>query len=169
MNISKSHISNKTVAYNGAIVAIAAVFAYSLIVMIYVLIRSSAIIFSIMEKGERATILLANGFSVAYSVAVFSLVMAAFSSVIGLVTAVILRKSLLYFNPRFDFRKAILISGITASGMLTVIYLSLYSLLGNWMTFNYIETLSFWFLFPAAIFFAVCIIGGGKLNEALKN
>ena len=165
MNISKSHISNKTVAYNGAIVAIAAVFAYSLIVMIYVLIRSSATISSIMEKGERMTILLASGFSVAYSVAVFSLLMAAFSSVVGLVTAVVLKKSLLYFNPRFDFRKAILISGITASALLTVMYLSLYSLLKEWMTFNYIETLSFWFLFPAAIFFAACVIGGGKLNN----
>ncbi len=169
MNISKPIISNKTVAYNGALAAIAAVFAYSLIVMIYVLIRSSATIYSIMEKGERTTILLASGFSAAYSVAVFSLLMAAFSSIIGLVTAVILKKSLLYFNPRFNFRKAILISGITASALLTVIYLLLYSLLEDWMTFNYIETLSFWFLFPAAVFFVVCIIGGGKLNKILNT
>ncbi len=165
MNISRPSISNITVAYNGAIAAIAAVFAYSLIVMTYVLIRSSATIYSIMEEGERTTILLASGFSAAYSVAVFSLLTAGFSSVVGLLAAVILKKSLLYFNPQFDFRKAILISGITASGMLTVIYLLLYTLLGDWMTFNYIETLSFWFLFPAAIFFAACVIGGGKLNN----
>jgi hypothetical protein len=169
MNISKPNISNKTVAYNGAIIAIAAVFAYSLIVMMYVLIRSSATIYSIMETGERTTILLVSGFSAAYSVAVFSLVMAAFSSIIGLMTAVILKKCLLCFNTRFDFRKAILISGITASAILTVIYLLLYSLLGNWMTFNYIETLSFWFLFPAAVFFTACLIGGGKLNKILNT
>lgn len=169
MDNSKPGISDKTVAYNGALIAIAAVFAYSLIVMMYVLIRSSATIYSIMEDGERTTILLASGFSAAYSVAVFSLLMAAFSSIIGLVAAVILKKSLLYFNPRFNFRKAILISGITASGLLIVIYLLLYSLLGDWMTISYIETLLFWFLFPAAVFFVACIIGGGKLNRILNT
>ena len=169
MNISRPNFFYKSVAYNGAVAAIAAVFAYSLIVMMYVLIRSSATIYSIMETGERTTILLASGFSVAYSVAIFSLLMAAFSSVVGLVTAVILKKSLLYFNPRFNFRKAILISGLTASALLTVIYLLLYTLLEDWMTFNYIETLLFWFLFPAAVFFVACIIGGGKLNKILNT
>ena len=99
MEKSKLNISNKTVAYNGAVVAVATVFAYSIIVMIYAIIRSSVTICSIMPKVERNTILLANGFSVAYSVAIFSLLMAVFSSAAGAVTGVILKKLLLYFNP----------------------------------------------------------------------
>lgn len=169
MKKSKSNISNRAVAYKGAIVAIAATFAYSMIVMIYTIIRSSATICSIMPTGERNTILLANGFSVAYSVAVFSLLMAILSSLAGLVAAVILKKSLLYFNPRFNFRKAVLISCITSFALLILTYLLFYTLLKDWMTFNYAETFSFWFLFPAIIFFAACIIGGSKLNKILDT
>ena len=165
----KPNIPNKAVAYNGAIVAVAAVFAYSTIVMIYVIIRSSATICSIMPIGERNTILLANGFSIAYSVAIFSLLMALFSTMAGAVAAVILKKSLLYFNPHSNFRKAILISCITALSMVMIVYILFYALLKDRMTFNYWETFSFWFLFPAIIFFAVCIIGSSKLNKILDT
>lgn len=96
MKKSESNISNKAVAYSGAMAAIAATFAWSIIVMVYVIIRSSATIYSIMPTGERSTILLTNGFSIAYSVAVFSLIMAVVSSLAGALAAVILRKSLLY-------------------------------------------------------------------------
>ena len=167
MEKSKLNISNKTVAYNGAVVAVATVFAYSIIVMMYAIIRSSVTICSIMPKVERNTILLANGFSVAYSVAIFSLLMAVFSSAAGAVTGVILKKLLLYFNPLFNFRKAVLISCITSFALLILIYLLFYALLKDWMTFNYAETFSFWFLFPAIIFFAACIIAGSKLNKIL--
>ncbi len=165
---SKSNISNKAVAYNGAIVAIAATFAYSMIVMIYTIIRSSATIYSIIPKGERTTILLANGFSVGYSVAFFSLLVAFFSSIAGFIMAIIMKRSLHHFNPLFNFRKAILISCITALTMLIFLYLLFYALLKDLMTFNFAETFLFWFLFPAAIFFAACIIGGIKLNKGLK-
>ena len=165
----KSNISNKAVAYNGAIVAVAAVFAYSIIVMIYVIIRSSATIYSIMAIGERNTILLANGFSIVYSVAIFSLLMAVLSTMGGAIAAVILKKSLLYFNHQFNFKKAILISCITALAMLITIYILFYGLLKERMTSNYVETFSFWFLFPAFIFFGVCAIGGSKLNKALDT
>ena len=166
---SKLNISNKTVAYNGAIVAVAAVFAYSIVVMIYAIIRSSTTIYSIMPKGERNNILITNGFSIAYSIAIFSLLMAVLSSVSGAVAAVILKKSLVYFNPQFNFRKAIIISSIAALAMLFIIYFLLYALLKERMTFNYAETFLFWFLFPAIIFFAACIIGGSKLNKSLEQ
>ncbi len=163
------NISNKTVAYNGAIVAIAAVFAYAIIVMLYVIIRSSATIYSIMPKGERGTILLTNGFSIAYSVLIFSLLMAAISSLAGAVGGVILRGSLIYFNPRFIFRKAVIISCFTALSLLILLYILFYALLKDWMTFDYVETFSFWFLIPAIIFFSACIIGGSKLNKTLET
>lgn len=166
---NKTNISNKTVAYNGATVAVFVVFAYSMIVMIYSIIRSSATIYSIMPNGERNTIIVVNGFSIAYSIVIFSIFMAVLSSVTGAVSAVFLKKSLLYFNPQFNFRKAILISCTTALALLILIYLLLYALLKDWMTFNYPETFLFWFLFPAAIFFAVCIIGGSKLNKILNT
>ena len=105
--MKKGHlnISNKTVAYKGAIVAVATVFAYSNLVMIYAIIRTSITIFSIMSKVERNTILLTNSFSIAYSVAIFSLLMAAPSLVAGSVAAVMLKKSIQYFNPRFNLKK----------------------------------------------------------------
>lgn len=155
-------------ALNGAAVAIASVFAYSLLVMIYSIIRSSATIYSIMPMGERSSIIWANGISVAYSVAVFSVILALISSLLGAIAAVILKKLLLYFNPQFIFRKALIISCITAFALLMLLYLLLYALLKDWMTFNYIETFLFWFLFPAAIFFSVCVIGGSKLNKILN-
>ena len=155
MKKSKSNISNKAVAYRGAIVAIAAVFAYSMIVMIYTIIRSSATIYSIMPKGERNTILLVNGFSIAYSVAIFSLLMAALSSVAGSVGALIMKKSLLHLNPRFNFKKAILISCITALTIVILMYILFYTLLKDFMTFNYAETFLFWFLFPAWVNFSI--------------
>ena len=168
MNNNQPSTSNKNVAYNGAIVAIAAVFAYSIIIMMYVLIRSSSTIYSIMPNGERSSILWSSGFSVAYSIAVFSLLMAAASSVIGVMAAVILKKLLLCFNSQFQFKKSILISFITALTLIIIIYLFLFALLKDWMTINYIEPFAFWFLFPAAIFLIVCIIGGSQLNKILK-
>jgi hypothetical protein len=161
----KENIFNKSVAYNGAMIAIAAAFTYSLVVMSYVIIRSSLTIYSIMPSGERSNILLINGFSIAYSVVIFSIVMALLSSVSGAVTAVILKKLLVYFNPELNYRKAIIISSFVALSMLIILYILLYALLKDWMTYNYVETFMFWFIIPAAFFFTVCIIGGSKLNK----
>ena len=169
MVIKKINITNKWVAYNGAITGVAAVFAYALLVMMYAIIRSSITIYNIMPNGERSNILLANGFSIAYSVAVFSLIMALLSSLSGAIAGVFLKKILQYFNPNFTNRKAIIISCITAFSLLIIMYLLLYTLLKNWMTFNYIETFSFWFLIPAVIYIGVCIVVGRKLNRALKK
>jgi len=166
---SKINISNKFIALNGATVAVATVFAYSILVMIYTIIRSSATIYSIMPMGERNSILWANSISVAYSVAVFSIILALISSISGAIAAVILKNLLLYFNPKLVFKKTVLISFITAFALLFFLYLLLYALLKDWMTFNYFETFSFWFLFPATIFFSACIIGGSKLNKVLES
>ena len=166
---SKINTSNKSIALNGATLAVAAVFAYSIIVMIYSFIRSSATIYNIMPTGERNTILWANGISIAYSVAVFSVILALISSVAGAIAAVILKKLLFYFNPLFNFRKTVFISCITALALLILLYLLLYALLKDWMTFNYFETFLFWFLFPAAIFFFVCVVGSSKLNKVLNT
>jgi hypothetical protein len=169
MQKSKINISNKVIALNGATVAVASVFAYSIIIMIYVLIRSSATIYSIMSMGERNSILWANSISVAYSVAVFSIILALISSIPGAIAAVILKNLLLYFNPQLIFRKTVFISCITAFALVILLYLLLYALLKDWMTFNYFETFSFWFLFPAVIFFSACVIGGIKLNKVLNT
>jgi hypothetical protein len=166
---SKTNITNRSIACNGATIAMGAVFAYSIVVMIYTIIRSSSTIYSIMPTGERNEILLANGISVAYSVAVFSILFALISSITGAIAAVILEKMLLYFNPQFIFRKAILVSCITASALLITVYMLLHAVLNEWMTFNYPETFLFWFLFPAAVFLIVCIIGGSKMNEILNR
>ena len=162
------NISNRSVAYNGAITGVAAVFAYSLAVMMYAIIRSSVTIYNSMPSGERSNILLANGFSIAYSVAVFSLLMALLSSAVGAIAALILKKLLPGFNPRFKFTKAVFLSSFTALVLLGMMYLLLYTLLKDWMTFNYVETFAFWFLFPAVIFFVACVIAGSKLNKALN-
>jgi len=161
----KIFLPDKTVAYNGALVAISAVFFYSMIAMGYVIIRSSANIYSIMPRGERNGILLVNGFSVAYSVAVFSLLLAIISSVGGAVASVILKRFLLYFNPEFNFRKAIFISCMTSLSLLSIVYVLLYSIMKDRMTIKYVETFLFWFILPAMLCFVVCIIGGSKLNS----
>jgi hypothetical protein len=157
-------ISNKVAAYNGALVTVAGVFAYSLLVMLYTIIRSSATIISIMPAGERSTILWANGFSVAYAVIVFSLLMSAASSVAGAVAGIILKKVLLRFNPQRHFSAAILVSSITAIVLLAALYLLLYLLLKERITCQYPETVLFWYGFPTIVFFISIIISGVKLN-----
>lgn len=158
-------ISNKRAAYNGALVAVAGVLAYSLIVMLYTIIRSSSIIISIMPAGERSAILWANGFSIAYSVAVFSLLMAIVSTAAGAVAGLILKKVSLRFNPQRHFSMAVLLSSIIALVLLGSFYLLLYLLLKERITFQYAETFLFWYAFPAAIFFLAFIISGVKLNN----
>lgn len=162
-------ISNKTVACVGAKFSITVVFGYSLLIMLYVIIRSSFTIYNIMPDEERGDILLVNGFSVAYSVAIFSFLIALLSSIWGAITGMVLKKSLQYFNPNFTNAKAMVISCITALATLLIIYLLLCDLLNDWMTFNYIETLSFWFLFPAIIYVGVCTVGGRELNRIYKT
>jgi hypothetical protein len=169
MNNNLPNISNKKVAYNGALVGIAAVFGYSLLVAVYVVIRSSSTIYSIVPQEEKNSIIMANGFSAIYSIAIFAILMAAFSAIIGAVTAIILKEILLYFNSEFNFNKAILISFITALIEVIIGYFILFALLKDWMTFNYIEPFLFWFLLPAAIFMGVCMIGGRQLNRIFIN
>ena len=164
---NKLTISNLTVAYNGAMIGIAVVFAYSTVVMIYVIIRSSATIYSIMPPDERGRILFASGFAVAYSVAIFSISVAIFSSVIGFVVSIVLKNMLLYFNPSYNFTKALLVSCTIALSTVMLIYFLLHTLLKDWMTFTYMEPFLFWFLFPAILFSIVCVIGGLKLNVLL--
>ncbi len=163
-----TNILNKTAAYNGALFAVAGVFAYSLVVMFYAIIRSSAVIYSIMPSSERSTILFANGFSMAYSVAVFSLLMAIVSIFAGAVAGVILRKVLLWFNPQLHAAKAILVSSIAALFLSGVLYLLLYILLKERITFQYAETFLFWYVYPAVIFFVAVVAGGIKLNKQLQ-
>jgi hypothetical protein len=161
-------ISNKTAAYNGALIAVAGVFSYSLVVMLYAIIRSSATIYSSMPSSERGAILWTNGFSIAYSIVVFSLLMAVVSSLAGAVAGVILRKVLLWFNAKKHFNKAILVSSITALVLLLLLYLLLYILLKERITFQYAETFLFWYVFPAAIFFIAVVLAGVKLNKQLQ-
>ncbi|ULQ51774.1 hypothetical protein [Flavihumibacter fluvii] len=162
-------VTNLQVACNGALLTIASIFFYSMVVMLYVVIRSSHTIYTIMEPGERSGILLANGFSIAYSVAVFSVLMAIISSVAGAVGAIALKKLQLYFNPAFNSPKAVFISCIVAILLLAVIYVVLHILLRERITFQYPETLLFWFVFPAVICFVVSILGGSALNNALRS
>lgn len=163
------NITNKSVAYKGGELAVAGVFGYSLVVMLYAIIRSSLTIYNIIPSGERTDILINNGFSIAYSVAVFSILMALLAFISGAIAAIILKNALQYFNPNYNIRKAIVISCITAFATLVTMYLLLYALLKNWMTCNYMETFSFWFLLPAAIYVGACIIGGEKLNRILNK
>jgi hypothetical protein len=158
-------ISYKKAAYNGTLVAVAGVVAYSLAVMLYVIIRSSICIYTIMPSSERSTILWANGFSIAYSVVVFSLLLTAPSLLAGAVAGVILRKVLLLFNSQLHINKAILISSITSLVILLLLYLLLYILLKERITIQYAETFFFWYVFPAVIFFIAVVISGAKLNN----
>lgn len=159
--------SNKTAAYNGALVAVAGVFAYSLVVILYIITRSSAVIYSIMPSAERSTILWTNCFSMAYSVAVFSLLMAIVSSLAGAAAGVILKNVMLWLNPQLHFNKAILVSSITAIVLLSLLYLVLYLLLKERITLQYAETFLFWYVFPAVIFFLAIVTCGVKLNKQL--
>ncbi len=169
MNENPVNISNKKLAYCGAMIAFATVCFYSIIVAIYVLIRSSSTIYNIFLTGERLSTLIENGISVIYSIAVFSIIMAIISSIVGVVAAIILKNSLLYFNPHFNNKRAILISGFTVILILSLLYFLLRFLLKDLMTFSYIESFLFWFLFPAILFLIVSIVSGKKLNKLFKN
>ena len=169
MNENSINISNKRVAFYGASIAVATVFFYSLAVMIYVIIRSSLTIYEIATLEVKTSIILQNGISVAYSIVIFSILMAIISSILGSITAIILKKSIRYFNPNYENRKSILISGIIAVLANSIVYISLRTMLRDWMTFHYIETFLFWFLLPSLLFFMACIIGGKQLNMAFLN
>ncbi|MFZ1785999.1 MAG: hypothetical protein WAU23_12415 [Ferruginibacter sp.] len=169
MKNSRSTISNRWVATKGATITIAATFVYSIIIMIYVTIRSSATIYSIMPAGERSGILLANGFSVAYAVAIFSMIMALISSIAGAITAIIFRKLVLFFNPKYQAQKAVLISSAATLSLVAVMYIVLHVLVKNRMTFQYPETFLFWFVFPAIICFVTGVIGGIALNRKIRE
>ena len=75
----------------------------------------------------------------------------------------------MYFNAVGNFKKALLITCITAVLVLMMIYLALYWRLEKWITFQYFETLLFWFLFPAIIFLTATLVGGIQLNKELGN
>ena len=169
MNSNLNIISNKSVAVKGVTLIVASVFGYSLLVIIYVIIRSSITIYNIMPHEEKVAILWNNGISVAYSIAIFSIIMVTISIVIGSISALILKNGLFYFNPRYNNKKAIFISFTIAILVIISIYLMLLALLKNWMTFNYIEPFLFWFVFPATIFLVVFVYGGNKLNNELSR
>jgi hypothetical protein len=169
MNKKTINISNKRMAIYGASIAIATVFFYSLMVMIYVVIRSSLTIYEILLSEVRTSILLQNSISVAYSIAIFSILMAIISSIVGMITAIILKNCLLYFNPKFNKRNALLISGIIAIFINGIVYFLLRITLHDWMTFNYIEPFLFWFLLPAIIFLIINLAISKKLNSIFKE
>ena len=157
--------SNRSIAYYGASLSVAAVLFYSILIMIYVITRSSLIIYRIMPDVERNTILWAN----AYSVAGFSLLLSVISSAVGAAGSIILKKLLLHLNPGFDPRKSGLIGCLTALLMISFIYLLLYTVLKERMTAKYFETFLFWFLFPAIISFTISVIGAVRLNSLLAK
>jgi hypothetical protein len=169
MNEDPENISNKKLAFCGAMFASATVLFYSIIVAIYVLIRSSSTIYNVILTGDKILTLVENGISVIYSIAIFSIIMAIISSIIGVAAAIILKKSLLYFNPHFNNKRAILITGLTSIVILSLIYLVLHFLLKALMTLSYVESFLFWYLFPAILFLIVSIVSGKKLNELFKN
>ncbi len=169
MNENDKNISNKKLAFDSAIITTAMVFLYSIIIMIYVLIRTSVTICNIMPAGERISIVLQNGLSVGYSISIFSIIFAIITSIIGIFTAISLKKLMLYFNPKFKNKTAIFISGILGILIISVVYFSLRVLLKDLMTINYIESFSFWFLFPAILFLVGCLIGGYKMNIILNK
>lgn len=162
------NISNKYVAFNGALLFVSVVLAYSLIIMIYVLIRTSLTIYDIMPNGERTSILWQNGISVIYAVSIFSILVTIISAIVGGFTSVILKKMLAYFNIQFKNKRTFFISFITAFLMIVIVYSILYLLLSDWMTFDNLEPFLFWFLIPSTIFLISTLIGGYNLNKILK-
>jgi hypothetical protein len=165
----KLAISDRKLAYNGAAAAVAAVFAYSLLVMLYVLVRSSVTIYTIMPKAGRMEIIWASGISAAYSVAVFSLIVAVPSAIAGALAALVLKRVLIFFNAGCNVKKAVLVSSVVAILLLFLLYQLLYFLLKERMTFAYADTFLFWFLFPGMIFLSVCAAGGSKLNTMMSK
>jgi hypothetical protein len=89
--------------YYGAGIAVATVFFYSVMVMIYMIIRSSLTIYEILLSEERTMVLLENGISITYSIAVFSIIIAIISSIIGMIKAIILKKTFLYFTEVYTY------------------------------------------------------------------
>jgi hypothetical protein len=165
----KRSLNNLNAGYYGALISTAAIFLYAWGVMIYVIVRSSNFIFTAMPSGESAGIIFANGFAVAYSVAVFSIAMVIPSSVIGAISAIVIKWFLSRFNNNSDTQRALFISGAVALMMLVIVYIILRVLLKDWMTWDYPETLFFWFGIPAVLFFGACVVGGRELNKVLQR
>ena len=168
MNEKPINFSNLRLAYFGAIVATATVLLYSIMLLIYVIIRSSLTIYDIIQSEEKTLILFKNAISVAYSIAVFSIIMAIFSSMVGALTAIILKQSILHFNPKFLKRKTKIICVTLSILIVSIIYLLLRFLLKEWMTFDNIEPFLLWFLIPSVLFLIIGIFSGSQLNGLMK-
>lgn len=169
MKKSTRDISNKQTACYGALIAIAATFFYALLVMVYAIIRTSSFILQVMPAGEHSGILWANGIALVYSIASFSLLMAVISSFTGAIVALVLRKLLLWLNPECSIKKTVVICFLLAVLILSIFYFLLFSLLRDRISFQYPETLFFWFVFPAMIYLFISIPAGKALNKVNKR
>jgi hypothetical protein len=158
-------ISAGKLALKGAVIAIACVFFYSQIVMLYVICRSSAFIFSAMGEEERSGILFANGFILAYSVAFISILVAMISSLFGAVAALILNKALSYFNPARGSIRAMFISLVVAILLIFTGFVLIGIFLIPRFEFQYPEAFLFWTVFPSTIYILVNLAGGMVLNK----
>ncbi len=167
MKSPANNISDGRLAAKGAILTTAAIFIYSLIVLLYVVLRTSFEIANKLPVGERSSIIFANAVALTYTIAVFSLLMVLVFSITGAIGALVIKRLVFRFNPQFNVRKTLLFSGMVGLVLLVLVYVVLRLLLQKWMTLQYPETLLFWFVFPATICFIFYLISGMAFNRFL--
>jgi hypothetical protein len=166
MKKERKYLTNKKLAFDGALISVACIFFYAQLVMLYVVTRSSVFIFSAMGKGEWEGILLANGVSLIYSVAVISVIVSLITSIMGAAAALVLGKALLHFNPSGHTVRAFIIS-LLLSVLLSISVDTLIDLfLIPQMMSRYPEAFLFWIAFPSLIFIVANLIGGMALNRS---
>lgn len=165
----QTKLSDRQLAYRGALITVAAVFFYSLLVLVYVITRSTISLVKILPGEPVNNLLIGTNFSILYSVAVVSILVAGFSSIGGATGALFLHRFLTYFNPSYKKKKAAWLSVIFSTLAIIVIYLVLYVLFREKMSSAYMPTFLFWYVIPASIFFSISVIAGIRLNEFLRK
>jgi hypothetical protein len=166
MKKERENLTNKKLAFDGALISVACIFFYAQLVMLYVVTRSSVSILSAMGKGEWEGILLANGVSLIYSVAVISVLVSLISSLIGAAAALLLGKALLRLNPSGDSIRALIISFLLSVLLIISVYILIDLFLIPHMRSRYPEAFLFWIAFPSLIFIVSNLIGGMALNRS---
>ena len=151
--------------FGGAAAAIVLVFAYAVTFIIYAILRSALLVGSVASDAGFGGTMVAYAAALTIASLTIAALMALPAIVIGLVTAVILRRSVSWFNPRRLESRAMAIGALACFVIVVLFHLLLQQALGFGMSdvVSNPETYLLWLGFPSLIYIAA----GGLASRQL--
>src|SRR6266498_716764 len=105
----------------GAVLAVALAFAYALIFIVYATIRSSLLVVNVNPDASVAGTVIAYFFTLAVPALVIAAMMAVPAALVGLVAAPILKRVVVFLNPRRSDVRAIGLGSATSFALAVVL------------------------------------------------